>query len=243
VILALFRQEANALLALQAHPNLAAFVTFDAGARPKPILVMELVEGPSLARVIDRGDLDMARAFTVLDGVGAGLASMHRAGIGHLDIKPANVILREPARGEAGSATPVLVDFGLAGRNLRPGCATGSYGAPEVWGLVPHEIREPSPMAADTYAYACLCYEVLTGKTLFLASDELSTIGAHLVHDGDPERLVALRRQGGLDALCDLLGRALRRHPAQRIAVEELRVGLSAVGKGLSEREWPLRAV
>jgi hypothetical protein len=58
----LFRQEAGALLALPQHANLARFVTFDAGARPKPILVMELVEGPTLERVIERGDLDVNRA-------------------------------------------------------------------------------------------------------------------------------------------------------------------------------------
>ena len=46
----LFREEAGALLALPGHANIARFVTFDAGARPKPILVMELVEGPSLER-------------------------------------------------------------------------------------------------------------------------------------------------------------------------------------------------
>ncbi|HKU39572.1 MAG TPA: serine/threonine protein kinase, partial [Polyangiales bacterium] len=73
----LFRQEAGALLALPAHPNLARFVTFDAGARPKPILVMELVEGPTLERVLERGDLDVGKALELLDGIGAGLQGMH----------------------------------------------------------------------------------------------------------------------------------------------------------------------
>jgi hypothetical protein len=243
--LTLFRDEAGALLALPFHRNLARFVTFDAGARPKPILVMELVEGPMLERVIDRGDLDMHKAFALLDGVGAGLANMHRVGIGHLDIKPANVILRESGKVKGGGKstlpTPVLVDFGLAGRHLRPGCATGPYGAPEIWGLFENEIPHPSPLAADTYAYACLCYEVLTGDVLFEAPDELATINSHLGHDGDPPRLQALRRTRGLDVLCDQIANALRRHPSDRITVEELREGIAELGPGLYNRPWPLR--
>ena len=94
--LTLFRDEAGALLALPRHRNLATFVTFDAGARPKPILVMELVEGPTLERVIERGELTIERALALLDGLCDGLSGMHRVGIGHLDVKPSNVILRTP---------------------------------------------------------------------------------------------------------------------------------------------------
>ena len=101
----LFRQEAGALLALPRHENLATFVTFDAGARPKPILVMELVEGPTLERVIERGDLGMRRALSLLDGIGAGLEGMHRLDIGHLDVKPSNVILRSLRRRRAANTS------------------------------------------------------------------------------------------------------------------------------------------
>src|SRR5690606_23115144 len=65
----LFREEAGALLSIPNHPNLATLVTFDAGARPKPILVMELVEGPTLERVVETGSLDVARTFALLDGI------------------------------------------------------------------------------------------------------------------------------------------------------------------------------
>jgi hypothetical protein len=231
----LFRQEAGALLALPAHPNLAAFVTFDAGARPKPILVMELVEGPTLERVLDRGDMDVTRALALLDGIGAGLETMHEVGIGHLDLKPSNVIMR------SGTAMPVLVDFGLAGRHVRPGCATGPYGAPEIWGLIPPEY-EPKPAAADVYAFACLAYEVLTRTALFDGPSELAVINAHVSHDGNPERLRWLRERPGLRELYELLSNALRSHPAERVNVAELREGFRELGPALSKLAWPLRA-
>jgi hypothetical protein len=238
--LKLFRDEAGALLALPLHRNLAKFVTFDAGVRPKPILVMELVEGPSMERVIDRGDLDVKKAFEMLDGIGTGLISMHEVGIGHLDVKPSNIILRNPDASTRGETTPVLVDFGLAGRHLRPGCATGPYGAPEIWGLIPEDYPNPPPVAADTYAYACVAFEILTGSILFEAPDELATINAHLGHDGYPDKLMQLREIRGLDVLCDLIANALRQHPAQRISVEELREGFTELGRGLYDRSWPL---
>jgi hypothetical protein len=239
----LFRQEAGALLALPQHPNLAGFVTFDAGARPKPILVMELVEGPTLERVIERGDLDVGRALELLDGIGAGLQGMHRVDIGHLDVKPSNVIMRPVANSNASTETmrPVLVDFGLAGRNLRPGCATGPYGAPEIWGLVPPDY-DPRPMDADVYAYSCLAYETLTGDTLFDGASELSIIQAHLNHDGFPDKLKALCAKKGMQTLGELIGNGLRRHPGERISVQEMREGFHELRQSLSKLEWPLHA-
>ena len=225
------------------HPNLAGFVTFDAGARPKPILVMELVEGPTLERVIERGDLDVGRALELLDGIGAGLQGMHRVDIGHLDLKPSNVIMRPVASGSASreAMRPVLVDFGLAGRNIRPGCATGSYGAPEVWGLVPPDY-EPRPMDADVYAYACLAYETLTGDTLFDGISELSIIQSHLNHDGFPDKLKALCAKKGMQTLGELIGNGLRQHPGERISVQEMREGFQELRQSLSKLEWPLHA-
>jgi eukaryotic-like serine/threonine-protein kinase len=241
--LILFREEAGALLSLPIHPNLASFVTFDAGARPKPILVMELVEGSTVERVIERGGIDFKRVFKMLDGIGAGLLAMHERGIGHLDLKPANVILRE-TDGELtdGEVVPVLVDFGLAGRRIRPGCATVPYGAPEIWGLTPQGGGHPTPVAADVYAYACLTFETLTGQTLFQERDELATISAHIQHDGSPPKLTLLRKNPKLVPLCNLLTQALRREPRQRSSVEHLRQGLRELAPAFSHASWPLRA-
>jgi hypothetical protein len=230
--LQLFRDEASALMAVAPHPNLARFVTFDLSARPKPILVMELVEGTVLERTLAAGVFDTPRALKVLDDVLAGLEAMHGVGVGHLDVKPSNVVLR---RGDEA----VLVDFGLAGRQIRPGCTTGPYGAPEVWGVAADGTK-PSPMKADVYAFGCFAYEILTGKVLFAATSEMAQIALHLAHDGMPAPLRALRLRPGSDALVELLFSTLRRDPRARPTVAALRAELRSLARGLARHAWPL---
>lgn len=229
-----FRREAGALLELPAHPHLAGFVTFDLAARPKPILVMEFIEGTTLERLLAAGSMTTVQALDLLDGVLAGLEAMHSAGLGHLDVKPANVVVRQ-------SGAPVLVDFGLTGRNLRPGCLTGAYGAPEAWGVAP-EGHEPGPFPADIYAMGCTLYEALTGGTLFQAPTEVALIGLHLSHDGNPTPVAELARDERLGSLARLLGRCLRRDPRERLTAKELRAALSALRPELSRLSWPIAA-
>jgi len=228
----LFRQEAGALLALPKHPNLARFVSFDAEARPKPILVMELIGGNSLERMIRRGLLTVRAAFEYLDGVLAGLDAMHSAGVGHLDVKPANVILR-------GERTAVLVDFGLSGRHIRPGCGTLEYCAPEVLGVVPNGYESP-PANTDIYAFACMAFETLTGKYIIDGKDETAVISQHVEHDGWPRRLAEFARVDGARELGMLLARCLRRDPKIRPSVREVRRALALPAHDLDSRPWPL---
>jgi hypothetical protein len=230
--LKLFREEAGALLAVPEHENLARFVTFDAGARPKPILVMELVDGTRCDKLIASRLLTMKTAFSLLDGVLAGLAAMHSVGVGHLDVKPSNVILRAGVQ-------PVLVDFGLAGRHIRPGCGTTSYGAPEVWGITLPGARL-TPMSADVYSFGCLGYEVLTGRTLFEAPSEVAVISAHVTHDGLPPPLKRLAERSQTAPVAQVLERCLRKDPADRAAANELREQLGAVGDQLRGKKWPV---
>lgn len=231
--LKLFRDEAGALLSLPEQENLARFVTFDAGARPKPILVMELIEGTRCDTLVASRLLTLQGAFALLDGVLAGLCAMHGVGVGHLDIKPSNVILR--GRG----VSPVLVDFGLAGRHLRPGCGTSSYGAPEVWGIVP-DGATPTPMAADVYSFGCIAYEVLTGETLFDAPNEVALISAHLTHDGSPPAIKRLTDRPATAGVASVLRRCLRKDPRKRASAAQIREELRAVATSLGERSWPV---
>ena len=229
----LFREEASALIMLPNHVNLARFVTFDLAARPLPILVMELVEGVTIERVIDSKTFDMKRCLRALDDVLGGLEAMHQAGLGHLDIKPSNVLLR---KGEQG----VLVDFGLAGRKIRQGCGTGPYGAPEVWGLVPDDFPHPQPMAADIYSFGCLAFEMITGKVLFDAPNEVTQVTMHVSHDGSPQPMRALMANPEVGPLAEVLVKTLRRDPRHRPTAEALRSDIRAVASMVEDAKWPV---
>ncbi|MGF1468961.1 MAG: protein kinase [Sandaracinaceae bacterium] len=237
--LRMFRQEAGALLAIPEHRNLARLVTFDAGARPKPILVMELVEGPTLERVVETGALTVDRALRILAGIADGLGAMHEVGVGHLDVKPSNVILRGQDAGQDAGGPPVLVDFGLAGRQVRPGCATASYGAPEIWGLVPDGHR-PRPMPADVYALGCVAFEALTGRELVHGDSEVAVITSHLAHDGDFDGLRWLAQDPELRSLAETLSGCVRQDPRVRPALGDVRRRFLAHAEALARRAWPL---
>ncbi|HKQ69442.1 MAG TPA: protein kinase, partial [Polyangiaceae bacterium] len=230
--LKMFQSEATALLSLPMHQNLARFVTFDLGLRPKPILVMELVDGVTLEMLIARRQLTTERALGILDGVLGGLEAMHSVGVAHLDLKPTNVVMRQ-------GKEPVLVDFGLAGRHIRLGCGSGPYGAPEIWGLVTDD--EPaSPTPADVYAVACLTYETLTTQPLFDQTTEMDLIQGHMSHDGWPTPLRSWYRQKEVALLAQLVGHCLRRNPGERIDVARFRKDLAKLVPELSKLPWPL---
>jgi hypothetical protein len=244
----LFREEAGALLTLPRHANIAGFVTFDAGARPKPILVMELVPGNTLERLVDRRALNLKLALSVLDGMAAGLQAMHDVGLAHLDVKPANVILRPQRENVAPRRprddlrhVPVLVDFGLAGRKVRPGCGSPYYGAPEVWDTAAFGDRI-DPRATDVYAFCCLAYEILTGKPLFAGPTLPAIFSLHLTHDGGPPELDWLRAHDRHARLAELLAAGLLREPARRITIKVMRARLRDIAReGLADATWPLR--
>jgi hypothetical protein len=229
--LKMFREEASALIMLPNHANLARFVTFDMGTKPLPILVMELVEGVTLERVIHSRTFDTKRCLKALDDVLAGVEAMHSVGIGHLDIKPSNVLLR---RGEQG----VLVDFGLAGRKIRQGCGTGPYGAPEIWGVTT-DGHAPTPMAADIYSFGCVAFEMITGRVLFDAPNEVAQIGMHLGHDGRPPPLDALLPDPSIGPLMEALIPSLRRDPRKRPTAEQLRGDLRSTWSLVEDAKWP----
>jgi eukaryotic-like serine/threonine-protein kinase len=238
----LFREEAGALLTLAAHQNLAGFVTFDAVARPKPILVMELVTGPSLERIIDRRELSTSATFAILDGIASGLGSMHAQGLGHLDLKPANIIMRQTEGsdlvGEAAAPSAVLVDFGLAGRKIRPGCASPHYGAPEVWD--PGMYGSTDPAAADVYGFCCLAYELFAGRALFAGDSLPALIARHFEHDGNPDGLAALHADRALAPLAQILAAGLTPNPRGRATIVEIRDALRELHPSLQHAAWPV---
>lgn len=227
-----FRQEAGALLALPDHPNLAAFINFDARAKPWPVLVMELVEGTDCGKLLASKKLAMPDVLRILDGMLQGLSVMHESGIGHLDVKPSNVVLREGGH-------PAIVDFGLAGRNLRPGCATAAYAPPEVWGY--SEKQAPAtPLTADVYSFGCMAYELFTGQQLFDGPHDLALLALHMEHDGGGEPIARLAKNPQHAELGAWLSACLRRSAAARPRVEELRKELHRIGPQLASMKWPI---
>ncbi|MBV8755691.1 MAG: serine/threonine protein kinase [Deltaproteobacteria bacterium] len=227
----LFREEAGALLALPSHENLARFITFDASAQPKPILVMEFVRGTNLERALEGAELTMPRALAIIENLLSGLQAMHDVSIAHLDVKPANLVLRE------GSGNAVLVDFGLAGRRIRSGCGSVHYGAAEVW-LESGANGEPFP--ADVYAAACVAFEVLTNRVLVGGESIKAVLDQHFSKQPGHELLSRLERNRRFAPLAELLRAAIARDPKRRPTAARLRAGFNAIAPDLRTQAWPI---
>jgi eukaryotic-like serine/threonine-protein kinase len=139
------------------HPNLVA--VYDTAVEDEGLLiVMEYVEGESLAQALLRGPLEPGRVAQLARELGGALDHVHAQGVVHRDVKPANVLLRR-------DGAVKLVDLGIAvsvdqTRVTRSGTVLGSasYMAPEQL-----EGREVGP-AADVYALATVCFEALAGR-------------------------------------------------------------------------------
>lgn len=228
----LFREEAGALLALPTHPNLARFITFDASAQPKPILAMEYVRGTNLERTLETPTLTMPRALEIIDDLLAGLEAMHAVRIAHLDVKPANLVLRD-STGKA-----VLVDFGLAGRHIRVGCGSAHYGAAEVWG---DDASKLEPFPTDVYAAACVAFEVLTDQVLMRGDNLKDLLDQHFAAQPGGDILAKLVRHARFASLGELLRAAVSRDPRRRPTVSRLRAGFAAIAPELHNVQWPIR--
>jgi serine/threonine-protein kinase len=170
----------------------------------RPYLVCEYIGGGSLADRLRAGRLTIAEMLRLVANVAAGLEALHRQGLVHRDVKPANVMLRDD-----GSAA--LADFGLAKGAAytpltRPGQILGTldYLAPE---LVRGAEATPS---SDLYALGCVAFECLAGTPPFADRSLLGVGTAHLEDEpphppAPPEVAWALLR-------------ALEKEPARRPA-------------------------
>ena len=213
--LARFRREAQLLASLN-HPHIAQVHGFD-DAGELHALVMELVEGPTLADLLARGPLAIDEALRIARQIAEALEAAHEHGIIHRDLKPANIKVRE-------DGTVKVLDFGLA-KALGPtgsasaGAMTSHTPGPHATeaGVIRGTVAYMSPEQArgrvvdkrtDIWAFGCVLHEMLTGRLPFIGETPSDTIAAILEHTPDwsampaatpaPVRrlLTALPRQG-----------------------------------------------
>jgi serine/threonine protein kinase len=185
-----FRREARLLAAVQ-HPNIATvFGTFeDGGVR---VLVMELVDGKTLAQSLGTGRMAVPEALGIARQIATALEAAHRKGIVHRDLKPANVMVSP-------EGWVKVLDFGLA--KVLSGEGEGSaapsektektektraQGAP---GTAPYMSPEQlcgleTDWRTDVWAFGCLFFELVTGKRAFTGKSRTELVRAIL--DAEP---------------------------------------------------------
>ncbi|HLZ26317.1 MAG TPA: serine/threonine-protein kinase [Chloroflexota bacterium] len=200
-----FRREARTAANLR-HPNVITVHDFGEDERGVPYLVMEYIEGPTLADLMDAG-LDDDRIPDLVDQIAAGLDYAHVRGVIHRDIKPGNVLMTEEGRA-------VLADFGLAwlleGAQLT--LTGGVIGTPEY--MSPEQAAgHPFDHRADVYALGIVLYEMLVGERPFISETPIGMLLQHL-QDTAPSVLIA--RPDLPAAVGDVLARALVKDPADR---------------------------
>ncbi|MFI6732145.1 serine/threonine-protein kinase [Nonomuraea sp. NPDC050451] len=209
-------QQTRARLAreLDALEGIASFCTarvLDVSADgPRPFVVSEFVDGPSLAdRVRERGPLRGGDLERLAVGTATALAAIHAAGIVHRDFKPANVLL--------GPDGPRVVDFGIARAEGAATMTSGLIGTPAY--LAPEQISgSPASAASDVFAWASSVLFAATGTSPFGADTVPAVL--HRVLHAEPDLSPLPPRVRGLIASC------LAKDPSRRPTAQHLMMSL-----------------
>ncbi len=180
--LARFKREAQVLAALN-HPRIAAIYGLEETAGT-PVLVLELVEGPTLADRIAESALPVDEALIVARQVADALEAAHERGIIHRDLKPANIKLRSDGEVK-------VLDFGLAkafapeaqviDASLSPTMSAAATAAGTILGtaayMAPEQARGKAvDKRADIWAFGCVLFEMLAGRRAFDGEDATEII-------------------------------------------------------------------
>ncbi|MYT18135.1 serine/threonine protein kinase [Streptomyces sp. SceaMP-e96] len=177
-----FRLEAQTAGCLN-HPHVVGVLDFGEH-EDRLFLVMELVEGDSLARLAGSGPLLAEHVALIAAQAAAGLAAAHRQNIVHRDIKPANLLLDTHGALKIG-------DFGIARFVDDPGAAltaTGQIVGTSLYLAPERALGRPAGPASDVYALGCVLYQLLTGRPPFQADTALAILHQHLDASPAPPR-------------------------------------------------------
>jgi eukaryotic-like serine/threonine-protein kinase len=244
--LARFRRESQVLASLS-HSKIGAIHALEEGGGTIA-LVLELVEGPTLADRIARGPIPIDEALPIASQIAEALEAAHDQGIVHRDLKPANIKARE-------DGTVKVLDFGLAkaldeGSGVRDQGSGGLANSPTITtpamtqaGMILDTAAYMAPeqakghtldRRADLWAFGAVLFEMLTGARAFKGEDESDTLAAILRADPDwtalpPDTPPLVRR---------LLRRCLEKDrrrrldsaAAARLEIDEALTAASAVG-------------
>ena len=218
--LARFEREARLLASLN-HPNIAGIHQLEETGTIKA-LVLELVEGPTLADRIAQGSVPLDEALPIGRQIANALEAAHELGIVHRDLKPANVKVRP-------DGTVKVLDFGLAKALDSSANAAGDSLPPTVTSPVmtragavlgtaaymsPEQARgKPADHRADVWAFGCVLYEMLTGRRAFDGEHASDALARVLEREPDFSRL----SRGTPLSILRLLRRCLEKDPSRRL--------------------------
>ena len=232
--LARFEREARVLASLS-HPNIAGIHGLEE-VDGKRFLVMELVEGQTLAERIQQGPMPIEEVVRVAKQIAEAVEAAHEKGVVHRDLKPANVNITPDGNIK-------VLDFGLAKAltgdpmsgdsvdqdlSLSPTMTKAMTGMGILLGtagyMSPEQARgKPVDRRADIWAFGCILYEMLTGQRLFTGETATDVIGAVVHKEPDLEELSSkvparIRR---------LLERCLQKDPTRRLqSIGDARIAL-----------------
>jgi eukaryotic-like serine/threonine-protein kinase len=194
------------LMASLNHPNIAQLRTAFTGDN-QLVMIMEYVEGTTLADRVEHGPIPAPEALNYIGQVLSALSYAHRQHIIHRDIKPANIMLTH-------EGVIKLMDFGIAragdDRGLTmTGTTLGSLGY-----MSPEQVKgEPTDARSDLYSVGVSLYEMVTGQRPFRADSDYSLMTAHVKETPKPP----VELQPGLPAaLNEIILMAISKDPAQR---------------------------
>src|SRR6266850_316822 len=237
-----FRREAQTLASLN-HPNIAAIYGLEEGAGA-PHLVLELVEGETLATRLAHGALPQSEAMALSIQVAGAIEAAHERGIVHRDLKPGNVMINR-----AGVAK--VLDFGLAKSDPAPTDGTLLSDSPTLSqrpeateaGVIlgtaaymsPEQARgKPVDRRGDVWSFGCVLFECFTGRPAFAGETASDLIARILEREPDWSALPA----GTPPRVREILRRCLRKNADERPRdIRDVRLELSDIASGGGKTE------